>query len=154
MQGYWENPEETATALRPDPAGGDPWLHTGDIATMDERGYFRIVDRKKDMILGAGGYNIYPREIEDLLYMHPKVLEVAAVGIPAGEKGDRIKVFVVPKPGAEPTEEEIIDFCRKNLAVYKIPKFVEFRTTLPKSTVGKILRRELVQEEDRLKQPV
>lgn len=147
MQGYWENPEETAQALRPDPAGGAPWLFTGDIATMDSDGYFKIVDRKKDMILGAGGYNIYPREIEDLLYTHPKVLEAGAVGIPLGEKGERIKIFVVLKPGETATEDEFILFCRENLAPYKIPKYVEFRETLPKSAVGKLLRRELVSEE-------
>jgi long-chain acyl-CoA synthetase len=147
MKGYWNNPEETANALRPDPLGGSPWLHTGDIAVMDDDGYFKIVDRKKDMILGAGGYNIYPREIEDLLYEHPKVLEAGAVGIPSGEKGDRIKVFIVLKPGHTATVDEIIAFCRENLAPYKVPKFVEFRDQLPKSTVGKILRRELLAEE-------
>ncbi|MGE5224237.1 MAG: long-chain-fatty-acid--CoA ligase [Omnitrophica WOR_2 bacterium] len=152
MKGYWNMPEETENVLRPDPMGGGPWLHTGDIAVMDADGYFKIVDRKKDMILGAGGYNIYPREIEDLLYQHPKILESAALGIPAGEKGERIKVFVVPKPGEEITEEEIINFCRQNLAPYKIPKYVEFRSQLPKTMVGKILRRELLSEELKLQQ--
>jgi long-chain acyl-CoA synthetase len=147
MKGYWNMPGETANVLQPDPVEGLPWLHTGDIATMDEVGYFRIVDRKKDMILGAGGYNIYPREIEDILYEHPKVLEAAAVGIPVEGKGERIKVFIVLKPEEIATEGEIIDFCRDNLAAYKVPKFVEFRSTLPKSTVGKILRRELLQAE-------
>jgi long-chain acyl-CoA synthetase len=147
MKGYWENQEETAIALRCEPGDEVPWLHTGDIAVMDEDGYFKIVDRKKDMILGAGGFNIYPREIEDLLYMHPRVLEAAAIGVPSGEKGERIKAFVVPKEGEKITAEEIIEFCRKNLAPYKVPKFVEFRTALPKSTVGKILRRELATEE-------
>ncbi len=147
MKDYWNMPEETANTLRPDPQGGTPWLYTGDISVMDNEGYFRIVDRKKDMILGAGGYNIYPREIEDLLYKHPKILEAGAVGIPTAEKGERIKVFVVLKPGETCTDEEIINFCKENLAPYKIPKFVEFRSQLPKSTVGKILRRELVSEE-------
>ena len=147
MKGYWNMPEETANSLRPDPHGGGPWLHTGDIAMMDENGYFRIVDRKKDMILGAGGYNIYPREIEDVLYTHPKVLEAAAIGIRTPDKGERIKVFIVLKPGLTAEEQEIIDFCRENLAAYKLPKIVEFRTELPKTTVGKILRRELVGQE-------
>jgi long-chain acyl-CoA synthetase len=147
MKGYWNLPTETANALRPDPEGGAPWLHTGDIAIMDQDGYFRIVDRKKDMILGAGGFNIYPREIEDVLYKHPKVLEAAAVGIPMGDKGERIKVYIVTKSGETATEEEIIAFCRENLAAYKIPKQVEFRSELPKTTVGKILRRQLLEEE-------
>jgi long-chain acyl-CoA synthetase len=147
MKGYWNNPEETTNSLREDGDGGGPWLHTGDIAMMDGDGYFRIVDRKKDMILGAGGYNIYPREIEDLLYTYPKVLEVGAVGVPVSGMGERIKVFVVLKEGETATEEEIFQFCRENLAAYKVPKFVEFRGALPKSTVGKILRRELVEEE-------
>ena len=147
MKGYWNMPTETANVLWPDPDGGGPWLHTGDIAMMDEDGYFQIVDRKKDMILGAGGYNIYPREIEDVLYEHPKVLEVAAVGVPVEGKGERVKIYVVLKPGQTATEEEILDFCRENLAPYKVPKFVEFRDSLPKSTVGKILRRVLLEEE-------
>jgi long-chain acyl-CoA synthetase len=147
MKGYWNLPTETANTLRPDPEGGDPWLHTGDIAVMDEDGYFKIVDRKKDMILGAGGYNIYPREVEDVLYEHSKVLEVAAAGIPVEGKGERVKVYVVLKPGETATEEEIIAFCRENLAPYKVPKFVEFRAELPKTNVGKILRRVLVEED-------
>jgi long-chain acyl-CoA synthetase len=147
MKGYWQMPTETANTLRVHPEGGDPWLHTGDLARMDEDGYFQIVDRKKDMILGAGGYNVYPREIEDVLYEHPKVLEAAAVGIPVPDKGERIKVFVSLKEGETATEEEIIAFCRENLAPYKIPKSVEFRDELPKSLVGKVLRRALAEEE-------
>jgi len=147
MKGYWNMPTETANALRPDPEGSAPWLHTGDIATMDADGYFRIVDRKKDMILGAGGYNIYPREIEEVLYEHPKVLEAAAAGLPVEGKGERIKVYVVLKPGQTATPEEIIAFCREHLAPYKVPRFVEFREELPKTLVGKILRRALVEEE-------
>jgi long-chain acyl-CoA synthetase len=147
MKGYWQLPTETANTLRPGPEGGAPWLHTGDIAVMDEDGYFRIVDRKKDMILGAGGYNIYPREVEDVLYEHPKVLEVAAVGVPVAGKGERVKVYVVLKEGETATEEEIITFCRENLAPYKVPRFVEFRDALPKTMVGKILRRVLLEEE-------
>jgi len=141
MKGYWNMPEETANALR------NGWLYTGDIAKMDEDGYFQIVDRKKDMILGAGGFNIYPREIEDVLYEHPKVKEAAAVGVPVEEKGERVKVYIVLKEGETATEEEIIEFCRENLAPYKVPKFVEFRTELPKTMVGKVLRRVLAEEE-------
>jgi long-chain acyl-CoA synthetase len=147
MKGYWQMPTETANALRSHEGGGGPWLHTGDIARMDEDGYFQIVDRKKDMILGAGGYNIYPREVEDVLYEHPKVVEAAAVGIPVPDKGERVKVYVVLKEGEMATEEEIIDFCKENLAPYKVPRFVEFRDDLPKSMVGKILRRVLLEEE-------
>jgi long-chain acyl-CoA synthetase len=142
MKGYWNMPTETANSLR------DGWLHTGDIARMDTDGFFQIVDRKKDMILGTGGYNIYPREVEDVLYEHPKVLEAAVAGVPVGkEKGERVKAYVVLKPGETATEEEIIEYCRDNLAYYKVPKFVEFRTELPKTMVGKILRRVLVEEE-------
>jgi long-chain acyl-CoA synthetase len=141
MTGYWNMPEETANTLR------EEWLYTGDIAVMDEDGYFKIVDRKKDMILGAGGFNVYPREIEDVLYEYPKVLEAAAAGIPVAGKGERVKVYIVLKEGETATEEEIIAFCRENLAPYKVPKFVEFRTDLPKTIVGKILRRVLVEED-------
>ena len=149
MKGYWNMPTETANVLREHPnLGPGLWLHTGDMARMDTDGFFQIVDRKKDMILGTGGYNIYPREVEDVLYEHPKVLEAAVAGIPvATEKGERVKAYIVLKPGETATEEEIIEFCRENLAYYKVPKFVEFRDELPKSTVGKILRRVLVEEE-------
>ncbi len=143
MKGYWNIPTETANALR------DGWLYTGDIATMTEDGFFQIVDRKKDMILGAGGFNIYPREVEDVLYGHPKVREAVAAGIPAGEKGERVKVWIVLKEGETATEEEILAFCAENLAPYKRPKFVEFRDELPKTLVGKMLRRVLVEEEAR-----
>jgi len=142
MKGYWNMPTETANSLR------DGWLHTGDIARMDTDGFFQIVDRKKDMILGTGGYNIYPREVEDVLYEHPKVLEVAVAGVPVGkEKGERVKAYVVLKESQTATEDEIIEYCRENLAYYKVPKFVEFRDELPKTMVGKILRRVLVEEE-------
>jgi long-chain acyl-CoA synthetase len=147
MKGYWNMPTETANALRPDPEGGGPWLHTGDIAVMDEDGYFKIVDRKKDMILSAGGYNIYPREVEDVLYEHASVREAAAVGVPVKGKGERVKVYIVLKEGETATEEEIIAFCRENLAPYKVPKFVEFRDDLPKTMLGKVLRRVLAEEE-------
>jgi long-chain acyl-CoA synthetase len=142
MKGYWNMPTETANTLR----GG--WLHTGDIARMAPDGFHQIVDRKKDMILGTGGYNIYPREVEDVLYEHPKVLEAAVAGVPVGkQKGERVKAYVVLKPGETATEEEILEYCRENLAYYKVPKFVEFRSELPKTIVGKILRRVLVEEE-------
>ena len=141
MKGYWNMPEETKMVLKP-----DGWLLTGDIAKMDEDGYFYIVDRKKDMIL-SGGYNIYPREIEEVLYAHPKVKEVAAVGVPDEYKGEVPKVFIVLKEGETATEEEIIAYCKENLAKYKIPKYVEFRKELPKTMVGKILRRVLAEEE-------
>jgi long-chain acyl-CoA synthetase len=141
MKGYWNVPSETADVLR------DGWLYTGDIATMTEDGYFQLVDRKKDIILGAGGYNIYPREIEDVLYEHPKVKEAVAAGIPWGEKGERVKVWVVLKEGQEATSEEILHHCDDRLAPYKRPKVVEFRKDLPKTMVGKMLRRLLVAEE-------
>jgi long-chain acyl-CoA synthetase len=141
MKGYWNMPSEMAGALH------DGWLYTGDIATMTEDGYFRIVDRKKDIILGAGGFNIYPREIEEVLYAHPKVLEAVAAGIPAGEKGERVKVWIMLKEGETATADEILDFCRENLAPYKRPRYVEFRGELPKTLVGKMLRRVLVEEE-------
>jgi len=146
MKGYWRMPTETANALR------DGWLHTGDLARMDEDGYFQIVDRKKDMILGSGGYNIYPREVEEVLYEHPAVKECAVVGVPISvEKGERVKAYVVPKEGGDVTEEEILAFCRENLAPYKVPRFVEFREDLPKTMVGKILRRVLLEEEKKAK---
>jgi long-chain acyl-CoA synthetase len=142
MKGYWNMPTETANTLR------DGWLHTGDIARMDHDGFFQIVDRKKDMILGTGGYNIYPREVEDVLYENPKVLEATVAGVPVGkERGERVKAYVVLRPGETATEEEMIEYCRDNLAYYKVPKFVEFRDELPKTMVGKILRRVLVEEE-------
>ncbi len=149
MRGYWNMPTETANVLRADPGDptGGPWLYTGDIASMDQDGYFRIVDRKKDVIIGTGGYKIHPREIEDELYKYTKVLEAAAIGVPFEDRGDRVKVFVVLKPGETATEEDIIAFCADNLAPFKVPKFVEFRSELPKSTVGKPLRRVLRDEE-------
>jgi long-chain acyl-CoA synthetase len=148
MKGYWGMPTETANVLRQDESG-KVWLHTGDVAEMTEDGYFRIVDRKKDMILAAGGMNVYPREIEDVLYEHPKVMEAAAIGVPVGGGDQRAKVFIVLRPGETATEEEILEFCRERLAKYKIPKYVEFRQDLPKTMVGKILRRELMEEEQK-----
>ncbi|MDN5698513.1 MAG: AMP-binding protein, partial [Rubrobacter sp.] len=140
MKGYWGMPEETENTLR------DGWLHTGDVAVMDESGYFYIVDRKKDMIL-ASGYNVYPREIEEILFEHPQVSEAVAVGVPDEYRGESVKAFVVKKPGGEVAEEEILAFCRERLAPYKAPKNIEFRDELPKSTVGKLLRRVLADEE-------
>lgn len=140
MQGYWNNPEETAGQLR------DGWLFTGDIAVQDEDGYVFIVDRKKDMII-AGGFNIYPREIDEVLYQHPKVMDAAAVGVPDAYRGETVKAFIVPREGAKVTEEEIIAFCKEKLAPYKAPKVVEFRKSLPKSAVGKVLRKVLRSEE-------
>ncbi len=140
MKGYKDKPEETANAIK------DGWLFTGDIATMDEDGYFYIVDRKKDMII-TSGYNVYPRDIDEVFYMHPKVQEACAIGIPDSKRGECIKVFIVLKEGETSTTEEMIDFAKKRLAVYKLPMEVEFRTELPKTSVGKILRKELRAEE-------
>ena len=148
MKGYWGMPTETANVLRKDEAG-KVWLHTGDVAEMTEDGYFRIVDRKKDMILGAGGYNVYPREIEDVLHEHPQVMEAAAIGVPVGGSDQRAKVFIVLRSGETATEEEILEFCSERLATYKVPRSVEFREDLPKTMVGKILRRELMEEEQK-----
>ena len=136
MAGYWNRPEETAKVI-----DADGWLHTGDMARMDERGFFFIVDRKKDMIL-VSGFNVYPNEIEDVVAMMPAVLEVAAVGVPDDKSGEAVKVVIVRKDPAL-TAEQVKAFCRENLTGYKLPKFVEFRDELPKSNVGKILRREL-----------
>ena len=140
MKEYWNNPQETANQLR------DGWLYTGDIATEDEEGYIFIVDRKKDMII-AGGFNIYPREIDEVLYQHPKVMDAVAVGIPHEYRGETIKAYIVLKPGQMATEDEIIDFCKQKLAAYKTPKSVEFRDSLPKSIIGKVLRKILREEE-------
>src|SRR5215218_4671591 len=140
MKGYLDMPKETATALR------NGWLHTGDVAKMDEDGYFYIVDRKKDMIL-TSGYNVYPREVEEVLFEHPDVAEAVAIGIPDEYRGESVKAFVVKRSGATTTEDEMLAFCKERLAAYKVPKAVEFREDLPKSTVGKLLRRVLVEEE-------
>jgi long-chain acyl-CoA synthetase len=141
MQGYWNNPEETAGQLK------DGWLYTGDIAIRDEDGYMFIVDRKKDMII-AGGFNIYPREIDEVLFQHPKVSEAVSLGINDEYRGETVKAFVVLKEGESCTAEEIIKFCKEKLAPYKVPKLVEFRETIPKSAVGKILRKTLREEEE------
>lgn len=140
MKGYWNMPEETVQTLR------DGWLYTGDIARMDEDGYFYIVDRKKDMII-ASGFNIYPREIEEVLYQHPAVIESIVIGVPDEYRGETVKAFVTVKPNSSVTEADIYEFCRERLAAYKVPKLIEFRDQLPKSAVGKLLKRELVEEE-------
>jgi long-chain acyl-CoA synthetase len=131
MKGYVNRPEETAAVIR------DGWFLTGDIATVDEEGYFRIVDRKKDMII-TGGFNVYPREIDEVLYAHPKIKEACAIGIPDSHSGERIKAYVVLKKGETSNVLEILDYCREKLTRYKVPKEVEFVDDLPKSAVGKI----------------
>ncbi len=140
MKGYWNKPEETAHVFH------DGWLLTGDIARMDQDGYFFIVDRKKDMIL-CSGYNVYPREVEEVLYMHPAVQEAAAIGVPDPYRGESVKAYVVLKPGAAATAEEIIAFCKDKLAPFKVPRQVAFEKELPKTMVGKVLRRELKERE-------
>jgi long-chain acyl-CoA synthetase len=140
MMGYYKNPEETAKVLI------DGWLYTGDIGFMDTDGYVTIVDRKKDMII-ASGFNIYPKEIDELLMTHPRVLEVCTIGVPDAYRGENVKTYIVVKPGQTLTEDEVKAFCRDSLAAYKVPKLVAFIDALPKSAVGKILRKELRQME-------
>jgi len=140
--GYYNMPDETEKSIR------DGWFYTGDIGRFDEEGYLYIVDRTKDMII-AGGYNIYPREIDEVLYEHPKVLEACAVGVPHDYRGETVKAFVVTKPGETLTEEELDAHCRKHLAPYKVPKIYEFMDELPKSMIGKVLRKELREMEIR-----
>jgi len=147
MKGYWNRPEETRKTLR------DGWLYTGDIGRMDEEGYFYIVDRKKDMII-CGGYNVYPRDVEEILYLNPKIQEACIVGIPDPYRGETVKAFIVLKEGEKSSEEEIIEFCRKNLAKFKSPTVVEFRKELPKSHVGKVLRKILREEEEAKKSSI
>jgi long-chain acyl-CoA synthetase len=139
MPGYWGMPEETALALR------DGWLYTGDIATMDEDGYFSIVDRKKDMII-ASGFNVYPRDVEEVLYEHPAVQEACVVGVPDAYRGETVKAYLVCRPGMSFDEAEVSAFCRERLAAFKVPRLFEVREGLPKSAVGKILRRALREE--------
>lgn len=140
MKGYWNRPEETEQVLK------DNWLFTGDVGYMDEKGYFYIVDRKKDIII-AGGYNIYPREIEEVLYEHPDIQEAIVAGVPDPYRGETVKAYVVLKENATVTEAELNTFTRKYLAAYKVPRLYEFRDELPKTAVGKILRRTLIEEE-------
>ncbi len=140
MKGYWNRPEDTAATFT------DDWFLTGDLGYMDENGYFYVVDRKKDMII-AGGFNIYPREVEEVLYEHEAIQECVVAGIPDPYRGETVKAYIVLKEGKEVTEKELNEFCRQNLAAYKVPRFYEFRAELPKTAVGKILRRTLVEEE-------
>ncbi len=146
MKGYWNRPEETEMVIR------DGWFLTGDLGYMDEDGYFYIVDRKKDMII-AGGFNIYPREIEEILYEHEAIQECVVAGIPDPYRGETVKAYIVVKDGHNVTEEELNEYCRTKLAAFKVPRFYEFREELPKTAVGKILRRTLIEEEkEKLKQ--
>lgn len=140
MAGYWRAPEETARVLR------DGWLHTGDIGYRDAAGYFYLIDRKKDLVI-AGGFNVYPREVEEALFRHPGILEAVVIGVPDPYRGETVKAFVVLRPAATLDAEAVIAHCRQHLAAYKVPRLVEFRSALPKSGVGKYLRRELRAEE-------
>ena len=146
MLGYWGRPEETAEVLH------DGWLRTGDVARMDADGFFYVIDRRKDMI-DASGFKVLPREVEEVLLMHPKVREAVVAGVPDAYRGETVKAFVVLRPGEAASEEEIVEFCRLHLAAFKVPRKVEFRSELPKSMVGKYLRRVLVEEERAPKMP-
>ncbi|MDI6813384.1 MAG: long-chain fatty acid--CoA ligase [Desulfitobacteriaceae bacterium] len=147
MAGYWNRPEATASALK------EGWLYTGDIAQMSADGYFSIVDRKKDIII-AGGFNIYPREVEEVLYQHPAIQEVAVTGVADTYRGETVKAYLVLKPGQEASTEEIIKFSRSKLAAYKVPRQIEFRKELPKTIIGKVLKRQLQEEEkEKTKRP-
>jgi long-chain acyl-CoA synthetase len=139
MKGYWNKPDETAKVI-----DKDGWLATGDVGVVDDKGFFKIVDRKKDMIL-VSGFNVYPNEIEGVVAALPGVLEVACVGVPDQHSGEAVKLYIVKKDPAL-TSEQVLAFCKEQLTGYKRPKFVEFRETLPKTNVGKILRRELRDE--------
>jgi long-chain acyl-CoA synthetase len=134
MKGYWNRQDETDKVIK------DGWLHTGDVAIMKEDGFFKIVDRMKDMIL-VSGFNVYPNEIEDVMMAHPSILECAAIGVPDEKSGEVVKLFVVKK--SEISEEDLKAYAKQNLTAYKVPRFIEFRKELPKTNVGKILRREL-----------
>ena len=142
MKGYWQRPGETADVIGP-----DGFLYTGDVGVMDDKGFVRIVDRKKDMIL-VSGFNVYPNEIEQVVAMHPGVLEVAAIGVPDEHSGEVPKLFIVKKDPSL-TEAAVLDFCKEQLTGYKRPRHVEFRAELPKTNVGKILRRALRDEQKR-----
>ncbi|MFI5581641.1 acyl-CoA synthetase [Streptomyces sp. NPDC051822] len=136
MKGYWGRPEATAETVK------DGWLHTGDLARVDEDGYYSIVDRKKDLVI-RGGYNVYPREIEEVLYEHPAVAEAAVIGLPDDALGEEVAAAVALRPGAEATPEELRDFVRGQVAAYKYPRVVWIVDTLPKGATGKILKREI-----------
>jgi long-chain acyl-CoA synthetase len=136
MKSYWHKPEATEDVMR------SGWFHTGDIATIDEDGYFFIVDRKKDLVI-RGGYNVYPREIEEVLYSHPAVLEAAVIGIPHEQLGEEVAAAVALKDGADATPEEIRDYVKQRVAAYKYPRKVWIADDLPKTPTGKILKREI-----------
>jgi long-chain acyl-CoA synthetase len=140
MVGYWGMGDETDKVIK------DGWLHTGDVATMDEDGYFRIISRRQEMIL-AGEYNVYPRDVEEVLYEHPNVREAAVVGIGAAEPGQKIKAYIVLREGEQATPDELIALCRARLAEWQVPAEIEFRRELPKTFVGKVLRRALTSDE-------
>jgi long-chain acyl-CoA synthetase len=144
MKGYWNKPEETAIALRND-ATGRRWLYTGDVARMDEDGYTYIVQRKKDLII-VSGFNVYPSEVEGVLFTHPAVMEAAVIGVPDAYRGESVKAFVVLKAGSTATCEELTAHCETGLAEFKVPRQIEFRESLPKTAVGKILHRVLREE--------
>lgn len=141
MKGYWKRPDETASALR------NGWLYTGDLATMDEDGYFYIVDRKKDMVI-VGGYNVYPREVDEVLLANPKIADAVTVGISDDIRGETLKAYVVREQGEKLNKADVVAWCRARLASYKVPRLVEFRDELPKTIVGKVLRRALREEEE------
>ncbi len=138
MKGYYKMEEETAAAIR------DGWLYTGDLARMDEEGYFYIVDRKKELII-VGGYNVYPREVEEVLYDHPQIVEAAVIGVPDPEMGEAVSCYVVKNDPAL-TEDAVMEYCKEHLAKYKLPSQIEFLEELPKNTTGKILRRALKEQ--------
>ena len=144
MKGYWNRPEETAEVFRD--IEGKRYFLTGDIGHVDEEGYIVITDRKKDLIL-VGGFNVYPRDVEDILFQHPKVELAAVIGAPDEKSGEAVKAFIQLKPGQTATVEEIIEFSKEKMAGYKRPKYIEFRESLPVSNVGKVLRRVLRDEE-------
>jgi len=146
MKGYWNLPTETANALRVGPDGQPGWFFSGDIGYMDGDGYFHIADRKKDMII-AGGYNIYPADVEAVLFEHPAVKEAAVIGVPHEYRGETVKAFIVLKEDKTATEKEIVEFCQERMAAYRVPRVIEFRSDLPKSMIGKVLRRELREQE-------
>ena len=139
MQGYWKHDEETKAIFR------DGWMRTGDLGTMDADGYFYMVERAKDVII-ASGFKVYPREVEELLFQHPAVAEAAVTAAPDAYRGETVAAFVVVKPGieaSEQTKQELIEYCKQGLTAYKVPKILEFRKSLPKSLIGKVIRREL-----------
>ncbi|WNF35983.1 AMP-binding protein [Bacillaceae bacterium IKA-2] len=142
MKGYWNKPEDTHQTIQ------NGWLYTGDMGYMDEEGYFYIVDRKKDMII-AGGFNIYPRDVEEVLYEHESIQEAVIIGVPDPYRGETVKAFIVLKEGHQVSDKELNEFCRKHLSSYKVPRFYEFRDELPKTMVGKVLRRALLEEEQK-----